>query len=1159
MIKKRLIQLAGRGQKYVALNVLFKVLGLFAHIFIIFQISPFLVSIFEGRAGLADFQNFLIYVIPAILALCLFSYLESKAAIESSKTLKLILRERFFNKLLRLGANHGELYSTAEANHLMLDGVGQLDGYFAAYLPQFFYSLLAPLTLLIALANSDFFTALILFIAVPLIPLTIVAIQTIAKRTLKRYWGRYASLADVFLENLRGLSTLKIYEADEAYQKKMNREAESFRRATMRVLSLQLNSISVMDLVAFGGAALGIGLSISRFTRGQISSTACLNFILLSAQFFIPMRMLGAFFHTAATGMAASDKLFKILDLEEADQAGKASFKFEQSLELDGLSFGYEADRPILKDIHLNLPKSSFIALVGESGCGKSTLASILEGQYQSYTGEIRIDGVELREINEAERNLEILRLSHDSHLFKGSLRENLRLAAPEATDEKLFSVLKRVRLYDFFSENHGLDFEIAESASNLSGGQRQRLALARLLLRDASIYIFDEASSNIDVESEEAILEEIAALAESGKTVLMISHRLKAASKAELIYAMDGGQILEKGSHEELMAQNGLYAKLYHTQSELEARVEGDAPINFEVIDAIRNSERSGRTTRSEECKIPAKMKKTRSGFKIAMTLVQVVKPLTGYMILAILCGILGHYAAAMIPGLGAIGLSDALKSGQVPTLLFIALAVFGLTRGLLHYGEQLANHFIAFKLLALLRDRVFTKLRELAPAKLETRNRGELISLITSDIELLEVFYAHTISPVFIEIFMALGVAIFLACFNPWLGFAALLAQILIAGVLPILSSRLSAPLGHRFRQASAELSTQILDNLHGLSQLKAFSAGRRRLDAMMADSRQLLKTETKLRIRQSLAAVVTNLMIWSLDLAFFALALSLESCGLISASALIICQVLFMSSFGPAIAVSNLGAGLANTFASGERLLNLLEEEPELLDVEGQAPSSAGKIEFNSVDFSYSDEDIFKDFNLEIAGNHCLGIRGDSGCGKSTLLKLLMRFWKIQSGKINIDARSLDEVNTHDLRQMEAYMTQESYLFRGSIAENLRIARADASLEELRAACEKAAILNFIEKLPKGFDTAVSELGSSLSGGERQRMGLARAFLHDAPILLLDEPTSNLDSLNEALVLDRIREASETKTVILVSHRASSLRICDRGIELQSSRQS
>lgn len=567
MINKRLIGTVPESRKYVAGNVALQWLSLLANMAMMTAITALLACLALGESRRIGLTAAVAAGAVVLRFACTAG--ASRMGYLSSKTVKRTLRELIYRKLLGLGAGYRQSASTAEVVQVAVEGVDQLETYFGAYLPQFFYAMLAPLTLFAYLCTVNVPSALVLLVCVPLIPIAIAAVQTWAKKLLAKYWGQYTALGDTFLENLQGLTTLKIYQSDSFKQEEMNREAESFRRITMKVLTMQLNSITIMDLIAYGGAALGVVLSVTQYRAGRADLAGCLLIILLSADFFIPMRQLGSFFHIAMNGMAASEKIFRLLDLPDPER-GTAPFPKDCSITCTSLGFAYEPDRPILHGIELAVPKGGFTAIVGESGCGKSTVAGLLMGRNRDYTGSIQIGGVELTDISEASLMESITYISHQSYLFKGTVRENLQMGRPDATDDELWAALEKVKLDGFLRQEKGLDTPLTEQGANLSGGQRQRLALARALLHDSPVYIFDEATSNIDVESENDIMAEIHQLARE-KTVILISHRLANVIGADNIYVVEKGRVVERGTHYELLEKRGAYAALWNAQQSLE------------------------------------------------------------------------------------------------------------------------------------------------------------------------------------------------------------------------------------------------------------------------------------------------------------------------------------------------------------------------------------------------------------------------------------------------------------------------------------------------------------------------------------------------------------------------------------------------------------
>lgn len=569
MINKRLVRLLSDGKKYIYGNIFFQWINLIANIVAIFLISGFISDTYYGNVTDAKLIRLIVILAIAVLARVICNIASNKMSYLSSKKVKQVLRHKIMEKMLTLGSSYNEKVRTSEVVQVSVEGVEQIETYFGLYLPQLFYSLLAPLTLFAVIVFMSFTPAIVLLLCVPLIPISIAAVQTFAKKLLAKYWGKYTGLGDTFLENLQGLTTLKIYQADEYKNKKMNEEAEEFRKITMKVLTMQLNSITIMDIVAYGGAALGIILTVKQFVAGNIRLDQAIAIILLSADFFIPMRQLGSFFHIAMNGMAAIDKIFKILDLEVPEEK-TMSLPEKGSIKVENLSFAYDESHNVLNDISIELLEQGMVSLVGASGSGKSTMASLLMKRSKNYSGKIFVGEVDFNEISEKSVMENITYISHSSYIFKGSVRDNLLMAKADARDEELWDVLKKTNLADFFEADNGLDFEIAEAGGNLSGGQKQRLALARGLLHDSRFYIFDESTSNIDVESEEVILEQIKELAKH-KGVLMISHRLANVVSSDKIFVLEKGQLKEEGTHEELLAMHGTYSTLWETQQSLE------------------------------------------------------------------------------------------------------------------------------------------------------------------------------------------------------------------------------------------------------------------------------------------------------------------------------------------------------------------------------------------------------------------------------------------------------------------------------------------------------------------------------------------------------------------------------------------------------------
>lgn len=576
MINKKLLSFDRGALRYVGLNVLFQWLGMLCNVVFVTAVARLIGAAFAGSLTSALLWQQLVLCLVTVPLRFGFTMLASGMSDKASKDVKRTLRSNIYAKLTRLGSNYTETVATSEVVMLASEGVEQIDTYFAKYLPQLFYSLLAPVTLFVLLVDVHARSAIILLCCVPLIPMSIVAVQKFAKKLLNKYWGEYTTLGDSFLENIQGLTTLKIYQADGWKHEQMNAQAERFRKITMKVLTMQLNSVTLMDLMAYGGAGLGIISAVSVFAKGQLSLTATLTIVLLAADFFLPLRLLGSYFHIAMNGAASAEKIFKLLAADEPADGDRVPGE-DTTLRLEQVTFGYEKDRTILHEVSLTIPQGSFVSLVGESGCGKSTIAALLSGSRTGYTGSVTLGGVPVGELQQEQRLHTLTVVPHNATIFKGTVEENLRMAKPDAAESELWAALEQVNLADFCRSQDGLQTALHEGGSNLSGGQRQRLAMARALLHDTPIYLFDEATSNVDAESENDIMAAIRSLA-GRKTVILISHRLANVVDSDCIYVLDKGSIAERGTHAELLKKQGAYSRLYTAQKQLETLETEDA-----------------------------------------------------------------------------------------------------------------------------------------------------------------------------------------------------------------------------------------------------------------------------------------------------------------------------------------------------------------------------------------------------------------------------------------------------------------------------------------------------------------------------------------------------------------------------------------------------
>ena len=1395
MFDKRLFSLAPGVGRLVAAKVLCQWVGLLSNVVfvvtVVVMLSPALAvveSAFDpmfsmGDSGLISrlFIGFgyggfsaetYVGCVLAIVVCAVLRFLMMRAAAyfgaEAAERVKLALREQLFNKMLAIGPSYSQHISTADVVQSAGEGIEQIQSFFELFLPQLFYAILAPVTLFFIVAPINMPTAVTLLVCAPLIVLIVGMVAMRAARVFKKYWGKYTDMGSVFLDNVQGLETLKTFDADAHAAKKMGEQAEQFRVMTMNVLQIQLRSLTAMDVVAYGGAAAGVGVSIWQYASGAALPLAgVLLIVLLSADFFIPLRQLGSFFHVAMNGMTSTKRIFALLDtpipahgMQEMPEFGASDNGVDVCF--DDVSFRYvdvntdaaaavsvAADTAVTADmetgktgqiggksgvvgagktgmskdddgsvvalhgVSFTARRGQVTAIVGPSGSGKSTAVELLSGNLSGYegcmwlqsgnTGNNSTQRYQINDLSIESLTREIAIVAAQSHLFAGTLRDNLLMAKPDATESELWQALEAAHISDFVrAQSQELDLAIEQGASNLSGGQKQRIAIARALLREPAVYIFDEATSSVDVESETLILQTIRALADRGKTVIMVTHRMANAADADHVVVFEHGRVAEQGTHAELMRVNGTYAKLFHAQQTVEniglrnnathstsashalkasdsaESVTQRAEMGLQVSDSAetdnqltkntaqlsdspesvtQRAETTSRMSDSAEtdaqgAKTGVRMSdstesdaKTMPTSRLIARLLKEVGPQRKYMIVACVCGTLGHLAATFLPVFGIAAAFAAVGSPvwnlSVPAAL-AAMAVCALIRGGMRYAEQFMNHNVAFRLLALFRAKAFAALRRLAPAKLAGKGKGDLIALVTTDVELLEIFFAHTISPVVIAIVTAVVYALALLTLSPPLAATLIIAHLIIGVILPKLFASAVRGIGPELRKESSALDDEMLDDMRGIGEIIRFGQGDARLASIQRRTRSLWVKCVRLSVENGdfagFGAVLV--MLFTAIAAFLAMTLCTAvstaadmSEGLMwmgsvgsNAPALVAAFVLLASSFGPTLALSALPANLTQTFASARRLFALMDEAPAVVEQGIERPEYQG-MTMRDVTFGYgsgarisvertpngrlehatgmsparpaeaqssgeqgagiASQPVLDHVSLDVSRQGILGIQGPSGRGKSTMLKLLMRYWDPDSGTISLSDVPLPQVDAGWRRRVQTMMGQETYLFDGTIRENLAIACNDADFSDsdsnsgsnfcsnsssnaggdsadssdsdlahdipdsvLREALAKASALELVDALPNGLDTRVGELGGRLSEGEKQRIGLARMFLRDADLVLFDEPTSRLDAYNESVILGSINDLAERgSAVVLVSHRDSTMRIADR----------
>lgn len=1187
MVDKRLFTLVPGVRRLVIAKIVWLWVGLLADIALAASLVM-IVAPLVGRHGpiavpASDIWAWIaVFAVTAIIRFVAHRFATALGT-KAAERVKLGLRSALYRKMLRLGPSYAQHTRTSDVVQLTGEGVDQIQSFFELFLPQLGYAILAPLTLFAVIAPINMPTAATLLVCAPLIVIIVGLIAMRTAKTFRKYWGKYTDMGAVFLDDLQGLETLKTFDADDRAAGKMNREAEEFRVMTMRVLQIQLRSLTAMDVVAYGGAAAGIFVAVWQFMHGGnqafgnllvseprladplLGLSGVLFVILMAVDFFLPLRQLGSYFHVAMNGMTSSKRIFALLDVpgpQYGTQTLPAGADLGVRAESLGFAYGEDDAKPALHDVTLTMPARSLTAIVGESGSGKSTLAALIAGELGGYTGSLRfVDGgatVELRDCSEDALMHAVSIVGARSHLFAGTLRDNLLMAKPDATDEELRRALADAHILDFIdAQPDGLDMRIEQDAANLSGGQRQRIAVARALLRDTPIMIFDEATSSVDADSERLIMETVHKLAEH-KTVLLITHRLADAIAADTIAVFAEGGCVETGTHDALIAADGVYATMFRTQQDVEqvGKRRAHAGIRY-----AQNPTPQSRAAEADSPDDPAATtqaaKKNAPHEEISTTrligrLLGQVGSLRPLMIVACVFGTLGHVAATFLPVFGTMALFAAFGQpvwGMSVGWALALMVVCALIRGAMRYCEQYMNHNLAFRLLALFRGKMFAALRRLAPAKLAGKDKGDLVSMVTADVELLEIFFAHTISPTAIAISTTLIYTVALLFLSPWFALLLVIAHLLIGVVVPKLFAGALHGVGTRLREESAKLDDLVLDDMHGLEQIIRFDQGEARLARIDASSRALWKQRVELSARNATYGGFDHIIIVfvSAAAAFLTLALALATGADITAA--VTALVLVVSSFGPTLALSALPASLTQTFASARRLFALMDEAPAVVEQGADVVDYDG-MRMSDVTFGYGGAPVLRGVTLDVPVSGILGLQGPSGRGKSTMLKLLMRYWDPQSGAVTLSGDTLPTVDAHTRRRLQTMMSQETYLFDGTIADNLRIAAPDATEDDIREALRKASVLQLVNTLPQGVDTPVGELGGRLSEGERQRIGLARMFLRDARLYLFDEPTSRLDSLNEAYILQSINGLVEESgaAVVLVSHRESTMKIAD-----------
>jgi|GEM_PF-610487 len=1390
MIKKELLSLIDEEEKkYILGGVVYKWLCLLCKITITAGMVGLIVRCaisLINNESIITATDYIKYIIPILLGIGLhfiFGIKEKNADYFTCKNIKEKLRSKIYNKICELGPSYTKHISTAKVTLLITDNVEKIGDYLGSFLSQIIFSIIAPITLFFVLFPICTKAAILLLIFAFLIPVFTVWIHKISKNLLKDHLDSYDKLSDNFLDSLQGLTTLKMYNADEIYLKKIDNNSSDLRKKTMKVLSMQLNITFITDLFFYVSSAIGIIIALNEYFSGKLDMPGTLLIIILSAEFFIPMKKNTSVFCETANALEQACDILSFLSAN-GDSSGTKSFpKDNISITFENVKFKYNDNqdknditdstlwpndctenlglinkekekKEVLKGVSLEFNKNSLTSIVGISGSGKSTIASILMGYENDYKGSIKVGNIELKDIKRSEILSNITLVSTNEILFEASLRENLLIAKKNANDEELLKVLKIVgitKIHDFEGEQL-LNIEIKQNAKNLSAGQAQQIALARAILKNTSIYIFDEATSNIDAESEEIIINVIKKLSKI-KTVIMISHRLSNVVDSDNIYMLKDGLVAESGKHKELMKHFGTYAILFDAQKKLENFGNNknsleEIPLNTKFLEnktsalenlklknliALKSSKDEGKNLNNsknsnnekvsseQNIKIDSKNQGKKIIFNSIFSLIKILnelKELLPAMLVSIFLATAGFLCAIFIYiNASKIMTGYGIKNENITFGIFFCLILLSIFNAVLHYAGQYLSNYIAFKTLEVIRHKIFDTLRKLAPAKLDKKDRRNIFSILTSDIENLEIFYTHMLPHAII----ALAISIIMIVFEWKIYFAAgiiaAISYVFVGIVIPFINVYANQNKGQIYKDSFESLNSFLIENIQAIKQIVQYKNEKEKKKILNLKTQNLTDLSQKEAKFKALQLEVTNVIIWIFAFMLLIILIKETLKGNLSFAKTIVAVVALLCSFEPLTDICDIQRDMNMTLASAKKVTDLMCEEP-IIEENTTGIENISDIEkafANKITFSYDEKNIFENLSLSFNKGSITGISGSSGCGKSTLLKLFMRFYDVKSGSINFFSEKIDKnmdsseiadkkeesvsennldkeskssmyeniesdnnninaglneknniannntndandknnennsqsnvnenkskpltamdilkqmqkqkedkekqkiehenelerrlveltkqkeeqrlkslkdaavkeknkkltarqrlldlypsdeevalsanvtkINSKVLRNLESLVTKDAYLFNDTIAENIRIGKYDASMDEIIAAAKKASIHDFIMSLPNAYETSVGELGSSLSSGEKQRIALARSFLSDSDIIFLDEPTSLLDSLNEGLILKSLQKEKENKIIVLVSHKKSALGIADNVYNMNS----